>query len=117
MPGEFERFAGQDEAVAQLSAAARAARDRVAGRGWEESDARMVHAWLFTGPPGCGRSVAALRFAADLQCDTPDFVGCRACQARHPVLGGTPADGQLLAPQGVTILLKDVKETIHRAAS
>ncbi|HJC27959.1 MAG TPA: DNA polymerase III subunit delta' [Candidatus Dietzia intestinipullorum] len=117
MPGVFERLAGQDEAVAQLSAAARAARDRVAGRGWEESDARMVHAWLFTGPPGSGRSVAALSFAAALQCEHPEIVGCGECQACHTVLAGTHADVHLLAPQGVNILLKDVKETIHRAAS
>ena len=28
----------------------------------------MTHAWLFTGPPGSGRSVAARAFAAALQC-------------------------------------------------
>ena len=33
----------------------------------------MTHAWLFTGPPGSGRSVAARAFAAALQC--PDH-GC-----------------------------------------
>ena len=30
----------------------------------------MTHAWLFTGPPGSGRSVAARAFAAALQCPT-----------------------------------------------
>ena len=30
--------------------------------------AGMTHAWLFTGPPGSGRSVAARAFAAALQC-------------------------------------------------
>ena len=29
----------------------------------------MTHAWLFTGPPGSGRSVAARAFAAALQCE------------------------------------------------
>src|SRR5699024_7603775 len=116
MPGVFERLAGQDEAVAQLSAAARAARDRVAGRGWEESDARMVHAWLFTGPPGTGRSVAALSFAAALQCEHPEIVGCGECQACHTVLAGTRAAGRLLAHQGATSLPRDVKETSRRAA-
>jgi DNA polymerase III subunit delta' len=29
----------------------------------------MNHAWLFTGPPGSGRSNAAIAFAAALQCD------------------------------------------------
>ena len=117
MPGVFDRLAGQAEVVAELTAAATAARLRVPGQGWEESDARMVHAWLFTGPPGSGRSVAALAFAAALQCEHPEIVGCGECKACHTVLAGTHADVHLLAPQGVNILLKDVKETIQRAAS
>ena len=32
------------------------------------SPAGMTHAWLFTGPPGSGRSTAARAFAAALQC-------------------------------------------------
>ncbi len=117
MPGVFDRLAGQAEVVAELTAAATAARLRVPGQGWEESDSRMVHAWLFTGPPGSGRSIAALAFAAALQCEHPDIVGCGECRACHTVLAGTHADVHLLAPQGVNILLKDVKETIQRAAS
>lgn len=117
MPGVFERLAGQDEVVAELTAAAWAARDRVPGQGWQESDPRMVHAWLFTGPPGSGRSVAAMSFAAALQCEHPEIPGCGECQSCHTVVAGTHADVHLLAPQGVNILLKDVKETIHRAAS
>lgn len=103
--------------MAALSAAALAARSRVPGQGWEDSDPRMVHAWLFTGPPGSGRSVAATCFAAALQCEHPEIVGCGECRACHTVLAGTHADVHHLAPQGVNILLKDVKETIHRAAS
>ncbi len=117
MPGVFERLAGQEEVVAELSAAAMVARARVPGRGWEDSDPRMVHAWLFTGPPGSGRSVAATSFAAALQCEHPEIIGCGGCRACHTVLAGTHPDVHHLAPQGVNILLKDVKETIHRAAS
>ena len=105
MPGVFDRLAGQAEAVAELTAAATAARLRVPGQGWDESDARMVHAWLFTGPPGSGRSVAAMAFAAALQCEDPEVVGCGECRACHTVLAGTHADVHLLAPQGVNILL------------
>ncbi|HMT49053.1 MAG TPA: DNA polymerase III subunit delta' [Dietzia sp.] len=117
MSGVFDRLAGQDEVVAELTAAAHAARARVPGQGWDQTDARMVHAWLFTGPPGSGRSVAAMCFAAALQCEHPEIVGCGECRACHTVAAGTHADVHLLAPQGVNILLKDVKETIHRAAS
>ena len=47
----------------------------------------MTHAWLFTGPPGSGRSVAARAFAAALQCA---HGGCGDCPElphharRHP---------------------------------
>ena len=36
----------------------------------------MSHAWLFTGPPGSGRSNAARAFAAALQCPRG---GCGEC--------------------------------------
>src|SRR5712664_1838201 len=47
----WDELAGQEAVVAQL-------RKAVAGS--------MTHAWLFTGPPGSGRSVAARAFAAAL---------------------------------------------------
>nr|WP_284288515.1 hypothetical protein [Angustibacter aerolatus] len=49
----------------------------------------MTHAWLFTGPPGSGRSVAARAFAAALECEQPE-AGCGVCHSlphrarRHP---------------------------------
>ncbi len=47
----------------------------------------MSHAWLFTGPPGSGRSNAAVAFAAALQC--PDQ-GCGTCHECHTVAGRHP---------------------------
>jgi len=38
----------------------------------------MTHAWIFTGPPGSGRSVAARAFAAALECERGG-VGCGEC--------------------------------------
>ena len=112
MAGVFDRLAGQEEVVAELAAAASAARSAD-----PTADGRMVHAWLFTGPPGSGRTVAARAFAAALQCEDPDEVGCGRCRACQTVLAGTHADVHTLAPEGVNILLKDVKATIHRASS
>jgi len=43
-----------------------------AARGVDGSDAHaMTHSWLFTGPPGAGRSTSALAFAAALMCTDP----------------------------------------------
>jgi DNA polymerase III subunit delta' len=49
----------------------------------------MTHAWLFTGPPGSGRSVLARAFAAALQC--PDG-GCGQCPECNDVRAGTHPD-------------------------
>ncbi|WP_114907380.1 DNA polymerase III subunit delta' [Ornithinimicrobium murale] len=52
----------------------------------------MTHAWLFTGPPGSGRSKAARAFAAALQCEGSGAPGCGECQACRTVLAGSHAD-------------------------
>ena len=51
----WDQLVGQQHAVTALASAA-------GGHG-------MSHAWLFTGPPGSGRSNAAIAFAAALQCE------------------------------------------------
>ena len=83
----FRALVGQDEAVATLRAAAAAAAGRVAG---EPAGPAMTHAWLFTGPAGSGRSVAARAFAAALQCADQ---GCGTCPACHTTLAGFVATG------------------------
>ena len=40
----------------------------------------MTHAWLFTGPPGSGRSTAARAFAAALECPSGGCGQCRECR-------------------------------------
>jgi DNA polymerase III subunit delta' len=94
----FARLIGQPEAAATL-------RDAVAGVG-------MTHAWLFTGAPGSGRSVAARAFAAALQC--PDR-GCGACPACHTTLAGTHADVRFVVPEGLTIGVGEMRSLVLRA--
>jgi DNA polymerase-3 subunit delta' len=72
----------------------------------------MTHAWLFTGPPGSGRSVAARAFAAALQC--PDG-GCGTCHACRTVLAGTHADVQTVVPEGLSIGVAEVRELVRIA--
>ncbi|RZL75437.1 MAG: DNA polymerase III subunit delta', partial [Rhodococcus sp. (in: high G+C Gram-positive bacteria)] len=68
MAGVFDRLVGQEDVEADLTAAAVAARTGV-------DSSAMTHSWLFTGPPGSGRSIAALCFAAALQCTTEGTPG------------------------------------------
>jgi len=88
---------GQPEAVGVLAAAV----------GEPES---MTHAWLFTGPPGSGRSVAARAFAAALQCEQG---GCGHCQSCHTALAGTHADVTVVAPEGLSFGVADTRELVR----
>jgi DNA polymerase III subunit delta' len=55
--GPFDDLTGQDAVIAQLRRASAAAGAVLAGE--RPDPGAMTHAWLFTGPPGSGRSVAA----------------------------------------------------------
>src|SRR5690349_7129854 len=73
----------------------------------------MTHAWLFTGPPGSGRSVAARAFAAALQC--PDG-GCGHCHECRTALGGTHADVTVIATELLSIKTDQARELVQLAA-
>jgi len=72
-----------------------------------------THAWLFTGPPGSGRSVAARAFAAALQC--PRF-GCGQCPSCRTVMAGTHADVREIVPEGLSIKVDETRALVQLAA-
>ncbi|MGB6039585.1 MAG: DNA polymerase III subunit delta', partial [Gordonia sp. (in: high G+C Gram-positive bacteria)] len=134
MTNVFARMIGQQALVDELLAAATSAR-AVASRlseaeggavsmfagepsGDMEPVARetMTHAWLFTGPPGSGRSVAATCFAAALQCQSVDEVGCGECRACVTVLAGTHGDVRHIVPGGLTISVAQIRSIVQLAA-
>ena len=103
----FYVLVGQDETVAILKRATAAAKDG------EDESQDMTHAWLFTGPPGSGRSNTALAFAAALLC--PDS-GCNQCVNCVTTLRGTHADVELVKTEGLSIKIDEVRELISRAS-
>ena len=103
---------GQDRAVEVLSAAVEAAGQIV--RNEPAPVGGMTHAWLFTGPPGSGRSVAARAFAAALQCPNG---GCGDCRECHTTLAGTHSDVRLVVPEGLSIGVDEMRALVLRAAS
>ncbi len=105
----FDELVGQEAVVAQLTAAAQAASRVVAGG----DGAGMTHAWLFTGPPGSGRSVAARAFAAALQC--PDG-GCGHCDSCHQARNATHPDVAVVVPEGLHLSIADAREVIRRSS-
>ncbi|MGZ4633521.1 MAG: DNA polymerase III subunit delta', partial [Actinomycetes bacterium] len=73
----------------------------------------MTHAWLFTGPPGSGRSNAARAFAAALQCADG---GCGRCDACHTALMGSHADVDIVNTRNLSIGVRDARALVSRAA-
>ncbi|MFG1998657.1 DNA polymerase III subunit delta' [Spirillospora sp. NPDC048911] len=104
----WDDLVGQEPVVEQLSGAV--------GSGGANATGKMAHAWLFTGPPGSGRSTAARAFAAALQCaETPR--GCGHCASCHQVLQGTHADVEVIRPSGLSYGVKETRELVLRASS
>ena len=95
----WDHLVGQPHTAAVLEAAA-------AGKG-------MTHAWLFTGPPGSGRSNAAVAFSAALQCERG---GCGECHACRTVLAGTHADVSVIRTEKLSIGVDEVRDLVRRAA-
>lgn len=74
----------------------------------------MSHAWLFTGPPGSGRSNAARAFAAALQCTEGE--GCGQCKACRTSLAGSHPDVTLVRTERLSIGVDEVRDLVRRAA-
>jgi len=101
----WDNLVGQKPLIAALKTA-------VGGHG-------MSHAWLFTGPPGSGRSNAAVAFAAALQCELVDSDiegGCGTCHACHTVLAGSHADVSVIRTEKLSIGVDEVRDLVRRAA-
>ena len=105
----FGDLVGQEDVVAELRRAAGAAAAVLRG----EPATGMTHAWLFTGPPGSGRSVAARAFAAALLCEDG---GCGQCPSCHQVRAGTHADLLLVRPDGLSYGVRQTRNLVLRAA-
>jgi DNA polymerase III subunit delta' len=98
--GVWSTLVGQRNAVGTLQRA-------VAGHG-------MTHAWLFTGPPGSGRSNAAIAFAAALQCERG--IGCGECHACRTALSGAHPDVSITRSETSVLYIDDMRELVHRSA-
>ncbi|MGE2690183.1 DNA polymerase III subunit delta' [Mycolicibacterium pulveris] len=118
MTGVFSRLVGQDAVEAELVAAAQAARgDSPHSDGSGASTPHtMTHAWLITGPPGSGRSVAALCFAAALQCTSDGVPGCGECRACATTMAGTHADVRRIIPEGLSIGVDEMRAIVQIAS-
>lgn len=110
----FTRLVGQGAAETELVAAA------VAARGDSShvvvNAGAMTHSWLITGPPGSGRSVAAVCFAAALQCTSDGVPGCGHCRACTTTMAGTHADVRRITPEGLSIGVDEMRAIVATAS-
>ncbi|WP_030019283.1 DNA polymerase III subunit delta' [Streptomyces monomycini] len=126
----WDDVVGQERLTEQLAAAARDADALVTAEGAAANGAdpiaqsgasKMTHAWLFTGPPGSGRSTAARAFAAALQCVSPDRAlggapGCGFCDGCHTSLVGTHADVEVVRTDLLSIGVKETRDLVRRSS-
>lgn len=96
----WERLIGQDAVVAELRHAA-------------EDESAMTHAWLITGPPGSGRSTAAIAFAAALQCPVG---GCGTCATCTTVMAGAHPDVEIVRSDQLSYSTEDARDLVARSS-
>ncbi len=99
MASVWDQVVGHDDEVAVLREAV-------------ESD-RVIHAWLFVGPPGVGKLHVARVFAAALNCPAGGDGTCDICRR---VLRGVHPDVHLVMPEGDNLLVDDVRALREEAS-
>ena len=106
MTSVFDDLVGQEHIIEILQGAV------AASRTGEESQ-EMTHAWVFTGPPGSGRSSAAVAFAQALICPNNGCGTCSDCNAAKT--SGHP-DVEIIRSEGLSIKVEEVRELLTRVA-
>jgi DNA polymerase-3 subunit delta' len=106
MASVFDDLVGQEHIIEILQGAVAASR-----RGEESQE--MTHAWLFTGPPGSGRSSAAIAFAQALICLNNGCGTCSDCNAAKT--SGHP-DVEIIRTEGLSIKVEEIRELLTRVA-
>lgn len=74
----------------------------------------MTHAWLFTGPPGSGRSNVARAFAAALQCEVG--TGCGECEHCRLTASGAHPDVTWVKSETSVLYVDDMRDLVQSSA-
>ena len=107
MSSVFDDLIDQEALIAKLKDAVAASKDST------NNTQGMTHSWLFTGPPGSGRSNAAVAFAAALLCEKG---GCGVCINCQTVKDGSHPDIELIRTEGLSIKVDEIRELITRTS-
>ena len=110
LQGVYADLVGQEHVVEILQKAVAATR---LGAPAAETNNQMTHAWVFTGPPGSGRSSAAIAFAQALVCPKD---GCGFCNECKSAANGAHPDVEVIRTEGLSIKIDEVRELLTRVA-
>ncbi len=102
----FDDIIGQERAIDILQRA-------IAAGAQPDGSHALVQSWLFTGPPGSGRSNIAIAFAGALLCAKS---GCGTCQSCHLVKMSAHPDLEVIRTEGLSLKIDEVREIIARAS-
>ncbi|ASY11431.1 DNA polymerase III subunit delta' [Candidatus Planktophila dulcis] len=106
MTSVFDDLVGQEHIIEILQGAVAASRTA-------EESKEMTHAWVFTGPPGSGRSSAAVAFAQALICPSK---GCGTCNDCNSAKTHGHPDVEIIRTEGLSIKVEEVRELLTRVA-
>ncbi len=97
----LDRIRGQEQAISLLEAAF--------------SSGRLAHAYLFRGPYGVGKEMAALELAKALHCEAGGLESCGKCRACKMSDGLSHPDTHLIFPIPRTIKSAELAERISES--
>ena len=106
MTSVFDDLVGQEHIIEIFQGAVAASRT-----GKESQE--MTHTWVFTGPPGSGRSSAAVAFAQALICPNN---GCGTCNNCNSTKTHGHPDVEIIRTEGLSIKVEEVRELLTRVA-
>ena len=106
MNSAFDVLVGQEHIFEILQGAVAASRTG-------EGSQKMTHAWVFTGPPGSGRSSAAVAFAEALICPNN---GCGTCNDCNSAKTHGHPDVEIIRTEGLSIKVEEVRELLTLVA-
>ena len=75
---------------------------------------RLAQAYLFYGPSGVGKKLAALQFAKALYCPAARNDACDACPICHKIDTGNHPDITLIMPADTTLKIEQIRFLQHR---